>query len=45
MILNCDHEFGPDNDKLVIDGPAPILMGKDGKYAVPRPGIVTKREF
>jgi hypothetical protein len=44
-ILNCDHEFAPDVDKLVIDGPAPIQADKDGKYPVPRPGVVTNREF
>jgi predicted dehydrogenase len=44
-ILNCDHEFAPDVDKLVIDGPAPIQASADGKYPVPQPGITTKREF
>jgi predicted dehydrogenase len=44
-ILNSDHEFAPDVDKLVIDGPAPIQADKDGKYPVPLPGVVTDREF
>jgi hypothetical protein len=44
-ILNSDHEFAPDVDKLVVDGPAPIQADKDGKYPVPLPGVVTNREF
>jgi predicted dehydrogenase len=44
-ILNSDHEFAPEVDKLVIDGPAPIQADKDGKYPVPLPGVVTNREF
>jgi predicted dehydrogenase len=26
-ILNCEHEFAPDADKLTNDGPAPLLLG------------------
>jgi predicted dehydrogenase len=45
QILNCDHEFAPDVDKLTADSPAPLKAGPDGKYPVPRPGIETKREY
>ncbi len=45
QILNCEHEFAPDVDKLTMDGPAPLHMGPDGKYPVPQPGIVTDREY
>jgi predicted dehydrogenase len=44
-ILNNDHEFAPGVDKLVIDGPAPILANSEGKYPVPQPGIITDREY
>ena len=44
-ILNCQHEFAPNVDKLALDGPAPLPPGPDGKYPVPQPGIVTQREF
>jgi predicted dehydrogenase len=44
-ILNCDHEFAPDVDKLTFEYPAPLRAGPDGKYPIPRPGIQTKREF
>ena len=45
QILNSDHEFAPDVDKLTADGPAPILLDKEGKYPVPQPGVLTKREY
>jgi predicted dehydrogenase len=45
QMLNCEHEFAPDVDKLTMDGPAPLLLGPDGKYPVPRPGIESKREY
>jgi predicted dehydrogenase len=44
-IVGLDHEFAPGLDKLAFEGPAPILPGPDGKYPVPQPGIVTRREF
>ena len=44
-MLNCEHEFAPDVDKLTLDGPAPLKAGPDGKYPVPQPGITTKREY
>jgi predicted dehydrogenase len=44
-ILNSDHEFAPDVDKLVLDGPAPIQADAGGKYPVPQPGITTRREY
>jgi hypothetical protein len=44
-IMKLDHEFAPGLEQLSFDGPAPLMPGADGKYAVPQPGIVTKREF
>ena len=44
-ILNCEHEFAPDADKLTMDGPAPVQADDQGKYPVPAPGIVTRREY
>ncbi len=44
-MLNCDHEFAPEIDKLVIDGPSPLVLGKNGKYPVPQPGLKTDREY
>ncbi|HXG47200.1 MAG TPA: Gfo/Idh/MocA family oxidoreductase [Methylomirabilota bacterium] len=42
---NNEHEFAPDVDKLTMESPAPIQADADGKYPVPQPGIVTKREY
>ena len=44
-ILHHDHEFAPLVDRLTMTSPAPLLAGKDGKYPVPQPGIVTNREY
>ena len=45
QMLNHDHEFAPDVDKLTMDSPAPLRAGPDGKYPLPQPGITTQREF
>ncbi len=45
QILNSDHEFAPNVDKLTMDSPAPLQAGPDGKYPVPQPGNPSKREY
>jgi predicted dehydrogenase len=45
QILNCEHEFAPDADKLTMDSAGPVTLGPDGKYPVPQPGKVTQREY
>jgi predicted dehydrogenase len=45
QMLNCEHEFAPQVDQLTLDGAAPLRLGNDGKYPVPQPGIVTRREY
>ena len=44
-ILNSDHEFAPNVDKLTMDSPPPILADADGKYPVPMPGMKKHREY
>ncbi len=44
-MLNCEHEFAPDVDKLTNDSPAPLKAQADGKYPIPQPGLNTKREY
>lgn len=44
-MLDCEHEFAPDVDKLTMDSPAPLQLAANGKYPVPEPGIKTEREF
>jgi predicted dehydrogenase len=44
--LNHEHEFAPHVDQIAsIDSPPPVLADLDGKYPVPQPGRVTKREY
>jgi predicted dehydrogenase len=45
QILELDHEFAPDVDKLTMDAPAPLVAGPDGKYPVPQPGVTKTREY
>jgi predicted dehydrogenase len=44
-MLASSNELAPDVDKLTLDGPAPLLLGKDGKYPVPEPGRKGKKEY
>ena len=44
-ILNCEHEFAPNVDKLTMNSPAPLQTGPDGKHPVPQPGIIKGREY
>jgi len=45
QILNCDHEFAPDVDKLTADSPAPLQLDASGRYPVPMPGQKKLREY
>ena len=44
-MLECEHEMAPGLDKLTADSPAPLVADKNGRYPVPQPGYVTKREY
>lgn len=44
-MLNSDHEFAPQVDKMTMDGPAPVVADASGRYPVPAPGVNTKREY
>jgi len=45
QMLQHEHEFAPEVDKLTLDSPAPLLAGPDGKYPIPQPGITKDREY
>jgi predicted dehydrogenase len=45
QILNSEHEFAPDLDKLTNDSPPPLQADADGKYPIPMPGIKKDREY
>lgn len=44
-ILNCQHEFAPDVDKMTMDSPAPLKLEANGRYPVPEPGVKIDREY
>jgi hypothetical protein len=44
-MLNCQHEFAPDVDKMTMDSPAPLQLAANGRYPVPEPGVKTDREY
>jgi predicted dehydrogenase len=44
-ILNHDHEFAPDVDKLTLESDAPLKADENGKYPVPEPGKKKLREY
>jgi hypothetical protein len=44
-MLNCEHEFAPDVDKLTMSSAAPLKSDKNGDYPKPMPGITKKREY
>ena len=44
-MLNSEIEYAPDADKWTMDSPPPVLADADGKYPVPRPGILKDREY
>jgi predicted dehydrogenase len=44
-MLNSDHEYAPDADKMTMDSPAPLVAGPDGKYPIPMPGMTKDREY
>ena len=43
--LDHSHEFGPDIDKLTLDSASPLQANALGKYSVPMPGLVKRREY
>lgn len=45
QMLNHDHEFAPGLETLKLDGESPLKANDQGKYPVPAPGIITKREY
>jgi hypothetical protein len=44
-LMDVDHEFAPDVDKLTLDSSAPLVADSDGKYPIPMPGKIKDREY
>jgi predicted dehydrogenase len=45
QMMHCEHEFAPEVAQLTMEGPSPLSLGADGRYPVPRPGVVKDREY
>ena len=45
QILNLEHEFAPDVDKLTLESPSPLMADANGRYPIPMPGINKSREY
>lgn len=45
QILNSEHEFAPNVDKLTLASESPLQADEDGTYPVPLPGLNRKREY
>ena len=45
QFMKHDHEFGPGIDKLTLDSDSPLMPNDQGKYSVPMPGLVKKKEY
>ena len=44
-MLNHEHEFAPNLDKMTMTAAAPLQAGNGGKYPIPLPGINANREY
>ncbi len=44
-MLQCEHEFAPEVDRLTLTSPAPLRLEANGRYPVPEPGIKRQREY
>jgi predicted dehydrogenase len=45
QFMSNGHEFAPGIEDLTLDSPSPLQANADGKYSVPMPGLVKKREY
>jgi predicted dehydrogenase len=44
-MLNAEEEYAPDADKWTMDSPPPLKSDDEGKYPIPLPGLIGKREY
>lgn len=44
-MLNHEHAYAPNADKLTEDGPAPLQPDANGRYPIPQPGQIGAREY
>jgi predicted dehydrogenase len=44
-MLNAAEEYAPDADKWTMDSAPPLKSNDEGKYPIPMPGLIGKREY
>lgn len=45
QMMNSQHEFAPNIDKLTMDSESPLKANDEGKYPIPYPGLIKDREY
>lgn len=45
QFMKHDHEFAPELETLTLDSASPLPANEQGKYSIPMPGLVKKREY
>jgi len=45
QMMNCEHEFAPEIEKLTMESMSPLQADEEGKYPIPLPGLEKTREY
>ena len=45
QMMNCEHEFAPDIEKLTLESESPLKADAEGRYPIPLPGLEKNREY
>jgi predicted dehydrogenase len=45
QMMNCEHEFAPDIEKLTMESMSPLQADEEGRYPIPMPGLEKTREY
>ncbi len=45
QMMNCEHEFAPDIEKLTMESMSPLQADEEGRYPMPLPGLEKNREY
>jgi hypothetical protein len=44
-MMNSEHEFAPDIEKLTLESESPLKADESGRYPIPLPGLEKSREY
>jgi hypothetical protein len=45
QMMNSEHEFAPDIEKLTLESESPLKADETGRYPIPLPGLEKSREY